>query len=300
LLLAKLWTVFPRLWEWPPVSGALHALERISLVPLVGGSVFLLFTGVANISLWYPWRFFFPIGHYWAAWITMGALFVHIGAKAGIARRSLGKQAVPELEPPGDGLSRRGFLGVIASVTGLLTVTTVGQTFRPLNFLAVLAPRRPDVGPQGFPVNKSAASAKVLESAVDPSYFLTVQGNVDRPLSLSLVDLQEMSSAEATLPISCVEGWSTSQTWQGVRVRDLLALAGASSDAEVRVDSLQAHGLYRTSLLSPEHAGDEDTLLALRVNGEVLHIDHGYPVRLIGPNRPGVMQTKWVSGLVVM
>ncbi len=42
-----------------------------------------------------------------------------------------------------------------------------------------------------------------------------------------------------------------------------------------------------------------NTLLATRVNGERLDLDHGYPLRLVGPNRPGVMQTKWVSRLVV-
>ena len=41
----------------------------------------MLVTGVANIDLWYPWPFFFPAGHYWVAWITIGALVVHIGAK---------------------------------------------------------------------------------------------------------------------------------------------------------------------------------------------------------------------------
>jgi DMSO/TMAO reductase YedYZ molybdopterin-dependent catalytic subunit len=34
------------------------------------------------------------------------------------------------------------------------------------------------------------------------------------------------------------------------------------------------------------------------VEGEPLAIDHGFPVRLIGPNRPGVMQTKWVTEIV--
>jgi DMSO/TMAO reductase YedYZ molybdopterin-dependent catalytic subunit len=46
-------------------------------------------------------------------------------------------------------------------------------------------------------------------------------------------------------------------------------------------------------------ARDPDTLLATHVNGEPLHLDHGYPLRLIGPDRPGVMQTKWVTRLVV-
>ena len=82
-------------------------------------------------------------------------------------------------------------------------------------------------------------------------------------------------------------------------MRDLLAMAGASHDAEVRVESLQQNRSYRTSDLNPWQAHDPDTLLALLVNDEVLALDHGYPVRLIGPGRPGVMQTKWVTRLVV-
>jgi DMSO/TMAO reductase YedYZ molybdopterin-dependent catalytic subunit len=297
LLLAKLWTVYPRLWQWPPVESLLHAIERISLVPLVAGSVFLLFTGMADIGLWYPWLFFFPIAHYWAAWITIGALVIHIGAKASIARRALASRGP---ESRSGGLTRRGFLGVAFGTTGLLTIVTVGQTLRPLTWLAVLAPRRPDVGPQGFPVNKTASGAGVEASARDRGYQLDVVGRVRTQLSLSLQDLRALPQREAELPIACVEGWSASAMWRGVPVRDLLAMAGAPAGASVRVESLQERGLYRTSELNESHASDPDTLLALEVGDQPLHIDHGYPVRLVGPNRPGVMQTKWVSRLVVL
>ena len=301
LLLGKLWTVYPRLWRWPPVDNPTHLVERISLLPLVAGSVFLLFTGVANISLWYPWRFFFPAGHYWSSWVTMGALVVHLGAKSAIVRRELWGRDPAGIEgTTNGGLSRRGFLGVIATTAGVLTLTTIGQTLAPLNRLALLAPRRPDVGPQGFPVNKSAASAKVLETARDPGYTLRVTGRVERELNLSLEELGALRQSEATLPISCVEGWSASVRWEGVSVRALLDRAGVSSARSVRVESLQPDGLYRASVLNSSHADDPDTLLALRCNGDPLHIDHGYPVRLIGPNRPGVMQTKWVRELVVL
>ena len=37
ILLAKLWTVFPRFWTWPPFRNVAHAVERITLVPLVAG-----------------------------------------------------------------------------------------------------------------------------------------------------------------------------------------------------------------------------------------------------------------------
>ena len=82
-------------------------------------------------------------------------------------------------------------------------------------------------------------------------------------------------------------------------LRELLAAAGVGPRA-VRVESLQAHRSYRTSDVDSEQVADHDTLLALAVDGEVLHLDHGYPVRLIGPNRPGVMQTKWVTRIVVL
>ena len=96
LLLAKLWSVWPKLFSWPPVAGVAHALERLSLIPLVGGSLFLLFTGVANIDYWYsPMPFFFPTAHFWAAWLVVGALVIHIGAKASTATASIARGPGP-------------------------------------------------------------------------------------------------------------------------------------------------------------------------------------------------------------
>jgi DMSO/TMAO reductase YedYZ molybdopterin-dependent catalytic subunit len=299
LLLAKLWVVYPHLWTWPPLRTVAHAVERISLFPLIAGALFLLVSGLNNVANWYPWAFFFPRAHYWAAWITVGALIVHIGAKLPITRNAVRRSREPVPSAPGTGLSRRGFLTTVGAAVGAVTIATVGQTVGPLRRISLLAARDPAVGPQGFPVNKSAASARVLDTARDATYRLRVEGNVRRPLALSLDELRAMSQTSATLPISCVEGWSAEADWRGVPVRDLLELVGAPDGATVTVESLQPRGLYRASKLNASHAADRDTLLAIEVNGEELHIDHGYPVRLIGPNRPGVMQTKWVSKLTV-
>lgn len=299
LLLAKLWVVYPSLWAWPPVNGPAHAVERLSLLPLVGGSLFMLFSGVANIARWYPWRFGFTATHYWVAWITTGALVTHVGAKLAVTRESLAAPGEDDAGAPTGGLTRRRLLQTAFSASALLTLVTVGQTARPLDRLGLLAPRRPRVGPQGVPVNKSAVGARVVEAARDPGYRLVVEGRVRERLSLSLEDLRALPQHEAVLTIACVEGWSSTARWRGVPVRDLLALAGAPAGAEVRVESLQRRGAYRSSALNRSSAGDADTLLALDLFGEPLHIDHGFPVRLIGPNRPGVLQTKWVARLVV-
>ena len=305
LLFAKLWTVYPKLWRWPPVETIAHALERISLFPLVGGSLFLLMTGTFNTFGWYPWfRFSFPVAHFWAAWITIGALIVHIGAKIGIARVALRRRTddaagnAPAV--PATGLTRRGFLASVAATSGLLTASTVGQSLSPVGRLALLAPRRPGIGPQRLPVNKSAIEARVVEAARDPSWRLRIDGAVQTPLTLSLAELRAMPQRETVLPITCVEGWSVNGRWRGVPVRDLLASAGAAPDRDVRIESLQRRGSYRSSILPPQHEADPETLLALELNGEPLHIDHGYPARLIAPNRPGVLQTKWVTRMEVL
>lgn len=302
LLLAKLWVVFPKLFGWPPFTSTAHLIERLALFPLIAGGLFELFTGLANINLWYPWPFNFRTAHYLVAWITIGALIIHVGAKWATTRAALFARstAADTVSSRADGgLERRAFLTTVFGAASAITLFTVGQTFSPLRKLALLAPRRPDIGPQGFPVNRTSASAGVIAAARSPAYRLVVKGKVGRPLRLSLDQLRSLPQHEATLPIACVQGWSTSQRWRGVRVRDLLDRAGADSGAEVRLRSLQRRGAYQSSDLNRWHAHDPDTLLALEVNGEPLHLEHGYPVRLIGPNRPGVMQTKWISELIV-
>ncbi|MGE5225379.1 MAG: molybdopterin-dependent oxidoreductase [Planctomycetaceae bacterium] len=299
LLLAKLWSVYPRFWTWPPIAGAAHAIERLSLLPLVGGSLFLLLSGVASISRWLPFDFAFPPAHFAAAWITIGALVVHVGAKAGATRLAL-RGAPADRVAAGDGLSRRGFLAAAGAAAGTLILTTVGQTFRPLAPLAVLAPRDPRVGPQGLPVNKTASSARVLDAIHDPAYRLVVEGRVATPLSLSLDELKGMTRRVSALPIACVDGWSAVGIWEGVPLRDLLARAGAPAGVPIRIESLQQQRApYSSSQVDPVQASDPDVLLADSLNGAPLDDDHGYPVRLIGPNRPGVQQTKWVAKVVV-
>jgi DMSO/TMAO reductase YedYZ molybdopterin-dependent catalytic subunit len=306
LLLAKLWAVYPKLFERPRFRGAAGLVERLALLPLIGGGLFMLGSGLANVNLWYPWQFSFPVTHYWMAWITVGALVVHVGAKRATTWSVLGRASPEPAEPAGASLApaaatadRRAFLGGVFATSGLLTLFTVGQTFRPLAPLALLAPRRPDAGPQGFPVNRTARTAGVVERARSDEYRLVVDGRVDRRLVFTLDELRALPQHTETLPIACVEGWSASQTWTGVRLVDLLEMAGARADASVQVHSLQLRRSYRSSEVNPGQAHDAATLLALRVGGEELALDHGYPVRLIGPNRPGVMQTKWVTRVEV-
>ena len=232
--------------------------------------------------------------HYYVGWVAIGSIALHVAVKAPVIAAAFRDRR----EQPPEGLSRRGFLLAVGGAVAAVTVATVGQTLRPLSPLALLAPRRPDIGPQGLPVNRTAEGARVEQSARDPGYRLAVSG--PRPYALGLAELRALPQHEATLPITCVEGWSASARWRGVRLRDLLDRAGAPAGASARVVSLERDGIYRESVVDSAHATDELTLLALELNGEPLALDHGFPVRLIAPNRPGVLQTKWVSRVEVL
>ena len=300
LLLVKLWVVYPLLLTWPPVRNVAHAVERLSLPPLVGASLFLLVSGTGNLARWRPWGFFFTDGHYHAAWIAIGALVVHIGAKAVTTVDALRRPRRPA-ESAADGLTRRQLLGAAAGASAVLTVATVGQTVRPLAGLSALGPRDPRVGPQGLPVNKTARDADLAELLAVPGFLAGYRLDVARDgevlARLGIDDLRGLPATTATLPIACVEGWSADARWRGVALRDLFGELGLEDIEQAVIVSLERRGRYRTSEVVRGWLRDRHTLLAYDLDGEPLHADHGAPVRLIAPNRPGVMQTKWVGRL---
>ena len=122
----------------------------------------------------------------------------------------------------------------------------------------------------------------------------------DRQRTLTLADLAALPQRTESLPIACVEGWSAGGDWTGVRLRDLLDLVGAppgATSTSSRCSSAAPTGARRCRRTSRTTAR---TLLALRLAGETLAIDHGYPARLIAPDRPGVLQTKWVHRIEVL
>ena len=305
LLLVKLWTVYPRLFARPPRRPrrlAVVMAERVSIGVLVAAAVFQLATGLANAAQWYPWSFSFRSTHYAVGWVATGALVLHVAVKLPVIRRALGADLEstaddrPAATAPG-ALSRRGLLRTTWLAAGVAVLATAGSTVPLLRRVSVLGVRSGD-GPGGIPINRSAAAAGVTAAATSPAYLLTVVHG-DRERTLTREQLAALPQRTESLPIACVEGWSAGGDWTGVRLRDLLDLVGAPPGRDVHVESLQQDGPYRRTTLPAGFADDPRTLLALRLAGETLAIDHGYPARLIAPNRPGVLQTKWVHRLAV-
>ncbi|RMI35715.1 molybdopterin-dependent oxidoreductase [Nocardia stercoris] len=295
LLLVKLWAVYPRLFRRPLIGDPLRIVERGSIALLVGSVIFQLATGLFNIAQFYAWTFFFTTTHYAMAYVAFGSLAVHLAVKLPVVRAALSRP----LEQPGTGrgLPRRAVLTAAGLSAGVAGVMVVGQSVPWLRPLSLLAPRSGS-GPQGVPVNRSAAAAGVTTTALDPGYRLTVVVG-DRQRAFTRAELEQLPQAAAELPMACVEGWSVSARWTGVPLRDLLAAVGDYRGGDVAFVSLDG-GLYGRSVLPHRHVIDASTLVALGLGGADLDLDHGYPARLIAPNRPGVLQTKWLSRIEVL
>lgn len=320
VVLAKLWSVLPRLFQWPPARTPAQAIERVSVALLVGGTVFEIVTGVMNIQYDYAWGFSFYQAHFYGAWVFIAAMILHVVVRSRrVVSHLRGRSLMTELrtdvrstepEPPDEHglvptdpapatISRRGALVLVGTSSLALLVLSVGQSVGgALRNVALLAPRGQDYGdgPNGFQVNKTAAAAGIDPATTGPGWRLELRGT--RTVSLSRAQLLEMDLHDAELPIACVEGWSTgNQFWTGVRLRDLARLVGADDAEEALVESLQRGGAFTSAVLARNQLRDELSLLALRVNGVDLSPDHGFPARVIIPAAPGVHNTKWVSRL---
>ncbi|GAA3613055.1 molybdopterin-dependent oxidoreductase [Microlunatus ginsengisoli] len=315
LVLIKLWSVYPNLFRWPPVRSVRHALERGSVAILVAATLVQLSTGFANALNWYPFGWDFVPVHWALAFVVLGSVLLHVGVKLpdivyGLQTRVADGDVLSEIPwnenpvshsnagqvppPPTPALSRRGVLAATGLGLGAVVITTVGQTVKPLEPLGLLAIRQPHRGPQRVPVNRTADQAQVLTSARDPGWTLRVDG--PSAYALSLAEVEAMAGAQAWLPIACVEGWSALAHWSGVPLIDLVTRAGGSADSLVRVHSLEPAGFNSSEIFGPQLSA---ALLATHLNGERLDLDHGYPLRLIAPNRAGVLNTKWLSRLEV-
>jgi DMSO/TMAO reductase YedYZ molybdopterin-dependent catalytic subunit len=326
VVLAKLWSVIPKLFTWPSVRSVAHALERLSVLFIVGGVIFEFVTGIMNIDYDYSFKFSFYQGHFLGAWVFMAGFTMHVALKFPTMRRALKSRrlrselrcplAATEPEPPDDTglvavapgaptMSRRGALALVGGSSLTILVLTVGQTLGgPFRRAALLAPRGRSYGsgPNDFQINRTAVTAGIRTAETDSTWRLSISGAKSAtaqatPVTVTREALLAMDLLHVSMPIACVEGWSTVQTWTGVRLSDLARLAGVERATGAFVQSLEKNGAYAQVTLAGNQVRADHAILALRVNGVDLSPDHGYPARVMIPAAPGVHCTKWVSSI---
>lgn len=301
LLLIKLWAVYPKFVARPIFGSVRRVLERASIGVLVGAMIFEISSGIAYMSLRTPvFPFFQPADiHYEMAWVAVGALCIHVAVKFDLIRDAFRKN-VQDLSlrsaASGEGVTRRDLFAAAGLTTALAALMVVGQSVPWLRQVSLLAPRS-GRGPEGIPVNGTAQASGVLETITDPNYQLeiVVRGQVHR---FTRSELEALPQRTYSLPISCFEGWAANGVWTGPAVRDVLAAIGVTDLPSLLISSAQ--DTYVPVTLPSQSVRDHATLIALQLNGNTLSHDHGYPFRIMAPNRGGHLQTKWLRRIEVI
>jgi DMSO/TMAO reductase YedYZ molybdopterin-dependent catalytic subunit len=178
-----------------------------------------------------------------------------------------------------------------------LFADTIGQISEPVNqsLQALLQTHSPV--PE-FPVSAIETTKLLINSFdvtpnIDPLQFrLTIDGEVNKPVQLSMADIQKLPLTSMVIRHVCVEGWAAIVQWSGVRLRDLVAMVQPKSSVRY-IYFKSADGYYESwdiaSALHPQ------TLMAYQKNGQPLPVENGAPLRLASPIKLGYKQSKWVT-----
>ncbi len=131
------------------------------------------------------------------------------------------------------------------------------------------------------------------------SYRLSVSGLVERPVTLTLADLEAMPSVSLVRTFQCVTGWRVPGVhWQGVRLGDVLdAVEVKPTAVALAFDSYDG---VDTESLTLDQARLPDVIIAYSMLGGPIASEHGGPVRLYVAPMFGYKSLKWLSAIRVV
>lgn len=136
------------------------------------------------------------------------------------------------------------------------------------------------------------------------TWLLPITGLVDNPLMLTLEDIKNnYESRDQYVTISCISGrvgtgLIGTTLWTGVSLQDILAEVGVRPEARY-LHITCGDGFYETVDLELI-AADERIMLCYAWDGHDLPVDHGYPLRIWIPDRYGMKQPRWITGMELM
>jgi len=127
----------------------------------------------------------------------------------------------------------------------------------------------------------------------DPQkWSLMVDGEVEKPLSLKWNDLLSLPAVVSIADFHCVEGWSVlDNKWEGVAFKTIVEMV--TPKEIVKYVLFTCDDGYTTSLPLAK-LGDNDVLLAYKLNDKPLSAEHGAPLRLIVPQKYAYKSAMWL------
>ncbi len=147
---------------------------------------------------------------------------------------------------------------------------------------------------QDFPVLHYGSIPKIDIN----EWRFTIRGLVKHPVQFTFEEFLRLPSLTLKTDFHCVTGWSKFDLlWRGVLFKTIAEIAEPFSGA--RYVSIIAENEYTTNL-PLEVALDKDVIFAYEYDGKPLTPEHGYPLRLVVPERYAYKSAKWVKGIELL
>jgi DMSO/TMAO reductase YedYZ molybdopterin-dependent catalytic subunit len=126
------------------------------------------------------------------------------------------------------------------------------------------------------------------------SYLLTVDGLVDRPLTLTYADLQALTQVSRLNTLDCVEGWNFIAKWTGPGLADIFQRAGIQPEAKIAIfhtsDVPEGYSSLEVSYIQ-----ENDIIIALKINDLTLPDERGFPFQVVAQSKFGYKWAKWIT-----
>jgi len=143
--------------------------------------------------------------------------------------------------------------------------------------------------------NNALAGAQVINK---DTYTLTVDGLVNKTLTLTYGDLQSYPQVSRLATLPCVEGWSFIAKWTGPELASILDAAGVKPEAKILIFYTADSRSGYTSL-DLSYIREKDVIIALKLNDITLPADRGFPFQVVAEGKYGYKWAKWVTRIEV-
>jgi DMSO/TMAO reductase YedYZ molybdopterin-dependent catalytic subunit len=139
--------------------------------------------------------------------------------------------------------------------------------------------------------NNALAGTQYIDKA---TYVLTVDGLVDKPLSLSYNDLAAYPQISKLTDLNCVEGWFFVAKWTGPALNSIFRDARVKPEAKIAIFHSADVGAGYSSL-DLSYITQSNIIIALKLNDITLPADRGFPFQVVAESKYGYKWAKWIT-----
>lgn len=181
---------------------------------------------------------------------------------------------------------------ILISVFGIMLWWVIVNKPEPIDYKEIREYEGQDLSSINGFIENSIKGPQYIDSG---NYTLTITGLVGNDQQYTYDEvINGYPVIKKIVTLHCVEGWSVTILWEGIRIEDLIE--EAQVDAAATVVIFYAYDGYTTSL-PLDYIIDNNIMIAYKMNNVTLPPERGYPFQLVAESKLGYKWIKWITAI---